>query len=87
MKLENAILELYKMFMDLAMIVEYQGDMMDRIEYHVEQSVDYIETAKVDTRETARYQRRAGRKKFMIVAVAVFLWELALIIELSVGLT
>jgi t-SNARE complex subunit (syntaxin) len=35
--------------------------MIDRIEYNVEQSVDYIETAKMDTKKAVKYQSKARR--------------------------
>ena len=38
-----------------------QGEMIDRIEYNVEQSVDYIETAKADTKKAVKYQSKARR--------------------------
>ncbi|XP_070573113.1 syntaxin-like isoform X2 [Ptychodera flava] len=66
-KLENSIRELHDMFMDMAMLVEQQGEMIDRIEYNVEQSVDYVETAKMDTKKAVKYQSKARRKKIMII--------------------
>ncbi|KAK2510517.1 hypothetical protein Q9233_017656 [Columba guinea] len=46
-KLETSIRELHDMFVDMAMLVESQGEMIDRIEYNVEHSVDYVERAKI----------------------------------------
>ncbi|XP_074028439.1 syntaxin 1A isoform X4 [Leptinotarsa decemlineata] len=66
-KLENSIRELHDMFMDMAMLVENQGEMIDRIEYHVEHAVDYVQTATQDTKKALRYQSRARRKKIMIL--------------------
>lgn len=34
-RLEASILELHKMFMDLALLVDRQGEMLDQIEYQV----------------------------------------------------
>ncbi|XP_064620410.1 syntaxin isoform X5 [Lineus longissimus] len=88
MKLEKSIKELHDMFMDMAMLVESQGEMIDRIEYNVEQSVDYIETAKMDTKKAVKYQSKARRKKMLIIICCVVLaCVLALIIGLSVGLS
>uniref|UniRef100_A0A094ZYG5 Syntaxin n=1 Tax=Schistosoma haematobium TaxID=6185 RepID=A0A094ZYG5_SCHHA len=64
MKLEKSIKELHDMFMDMAMLVESQGEMIDRIEYNVEQAVDYIESAKADTKKAVKYQSSA-RKDFI----------------------
>lgn len=35
--------------------------MIDRIEYNVEHAVDYIETAKADTKKAVKYQSKARR--------------------------
>nr|CAX69874.1 Syntaxin 1A [Schistosoma japonicum] len=61
MKLEKSIKELHDMFMDMAMLVESQGEMIDRIEYNVEQAVDYIESAKADTKKAVKYQSSARK--------------------------
>ncbi|XP_023712473.1 syntaxin-1A isoform X1 [Periplaneta americana] len=66
-KLENSIRELHDMFMDMAMLVENQGEMIDRIEYHVEHAVDYVQTATQDTKKALKYQSKARRKKIMIM--------------------
>ncbi|XP_019922932.1 syntaxin isoform X2 [Magallana gigas] len=79
-KLETSIRELHDMFMDMAMLVEQQGEMIDRIEYNVEQAVDYIETAKSDTKKAVKYQSKARRKKIMIMIC------LAVLIIILVGL-
>ncbi|CAO1419321.1 unnamed protein product [Diamesa hyperborea] len=66
-KLENSIRELHDMFMDMAMLVESQGEMIDRIEYHVEHAMDYVQTATQDTKKALKYQSKARRKKIMIM--------------------
>lgn len=71
MKLENSIKELHDMFMDMAMLVESQGEMIDRIEYNVEQSVDFIETAKQDTKRAVKYQSEARKKKVILLGIFI----------------
>lgn len=66
-KLETSIRELHDMFMDMAMLVESQGEMIDRIEYHVEHAMDYVQTATQDTKKALKYQSKARRKKIMIL--------------------
>ncbi|CAG0921993.1 unnamed protein product, partial [Notodromas monacha] len=60
-KLENSIRELHEMFMDMALLVESQGEMIDRIEYHVEHAGDYVQAATQDTKKALRYQSKARR--------------------------
>jgi len=66
-KLETSIKELHDMFMDMAMLVESQGEMIDRIEYHVEHAVDYVQTATQDTKKALKYQSKARRKKIFLI--------------------
>merc|ERR1719454_2369371 len=70
MKLETSIRELHDMFMDMAMLVESQGEMIDRIEYNVEHAVDYVQTATQDTKKALKYQSKARRKKIMMLLCA-----------------
>ncbi|XP_076779106.1 syntaxin-2 isoform X1 [Arvicanthis niloticus] len=86
MKLETSIRELHEMFMDMAMFVETQGEMVNNIERNVVSSVDYVERAKEETKKAIKYQSKARRKKWIIAAVVVaVIAVLALIIGLSVG--
>lgn len=67
MNLEKSIQELHEMFLDMAMLVDSQGEMIDRIEYNVEQAVDFVQAAKSDTKKAVRYQSKARRKKIIII--------------------
>lgn len=69
-KLENSIRELHDMFVDMAMLVESQGEMIDRIEFNVEKSVEYVDTAVADTKKALEYQSKARRKKIFIILCA-----------------
>ncbi|XP_057366223.1 syntaxin-1A-like isoform X1 [Daphnia carinata] len=85
MKLENSIRELHDMFMDMAMLVENQGEMIDRIEYNVEHAVDYVQTATQDTKKALKYQSKARRKKiFIIICVSV---TLVIVLAIIIGVT
>lgn len=86
-KLETSIRELHDMFVDMAMLVESQGEMIDRIEYNVEQSVDYVETAKMDTKKAVKYQSKARRKKIIIVICCAVLITVIVLIAIVVPLT
>ncbi|XP_062535105.1 syntaxin-1A isoform X5 [Armigeres subalbatus] len=66
-KLENSIRELHDMFMDMAMLVESQGDLVDRIEYHVEQSGNYVAQGQQELVQANKYMSKARKKKIMIL--------------------
>ncbi|XP_005986912.1 syntaxin-1A isoform X1 [Latimeria chalumnae] len=75
-KLENSIRELHDMFMDMAMLVESQGEMVNSIERNVLNSTDYIEHATSETKKAVTYQTKSRRKMILIgmcVAVAVLI--------------
>ncbi|XP_027973802.1 syntaxin-3 [Eumetopias jubatus] len=86
-RLESSIKELHDMFMDIAMLVENQGEMLDNIELNVMHTVDHVEKAREETKRAVKYQGQARKKLIIIiVVVVVLLGILALIIGLSVGL-
>lgn len=47
------------MFQDMAMLVESQGEMIDRIEFAVEQSHNYVRAAAADVKKAHTYQSKA----------------------------
>uniref|UniRef100_A0A3Q4MAY1 Syntaxin 3b n=1 Tax=Neolamprologus brichardi TaxID=32507 RepID=A0A3Q4MAY1_NEOBR len=75
------------MFVDIAMLVESQGGMIDRIESNMDQSVGFVERAVADTKKAAKFQQEARRKLVIIIVIVVILVIIvALAIGLSVGL-
>ncbi|XP_058496030.1 syntaxin-3-like [Solea solea] len=73
MRLESSIKELHDMFVDIAMLVENQGGMIDRIEGNMDQSVGFVERAVADTKKAAKFQQEARRKQMMIFCCCVIL--------------
>ncbi|XP_071244345.1 syntaxin-3-like isoform X3 [Salvelinus alpinus] len=62
-RLESSIKELHDMFVDIAMLVENQGGMIDKIESNMDQSVGFVERAVADTKKAAKFQQEARRVK------------------------
>jgi len=67
MKLEKSIRELHEMFIDMAALVQTQGEMIDRIEYNVVQSENFVKAASTDTKKAVKFQSAARRKKIIIL--------------------
>ncbi|XP_067269562.1 syntaxin-2 [Pseudorasbora parva] len=88
LRLESSIKELHDIFVDMAMLVETQGEMIDNIEKNVNNAVEYVSHAKVETKKAVRYQTQA-RRKYIILGLIVLsvLAVVALIVGLYVGLT
>uniref|UniRef100_A0A1A7YA58 Syntaxin 4 n=1 Tax=Iconisemion striatum TaxID=60296 RepID=A0A1A7YA58_9TELE len=84
LKLEKSITELHQMFQYLAMEVEAQGEMVDRIETNIKQASDYVEKAKDNVAKAVTYQQKARKKKIWI---AICLAILLLIIIIAVGVS
>uniref|UniRef100_A0A0P4WJ19 t-SNARE coiled-coil homology domain-containing protein n=1 Tax=Scylla olivacea TaxID=85551 RepID=A0A0P4WJ19_SCYOL len=57
-----------------------QGELMNRIENHVQEAQDYVDTAKQDTKKAIRYQSKARRKKLMCAAIGVGVMLLLILI-------
>ncbi|XP_026033809.1 syntaxin-4 isoform X2 [Maylandia zebra] len=74
LKLESSIRELHDMFQYLAMEVEAQGEMVDRIENNINKSSDYVEKAKGELEKAVTYQHRSRKKKLWIgICLAILL--------------
>jgi t-SNARE complex subunit (syntaxin) len=73
LKLERSVEELHKMFMDLAVLVTEQGEMLNSIEHQVFTAKDYMEQGNLEL-EKALKARKAVRRRMcclMIVLVIV----------------
>lgn len=64
-RLESSIRELHEMFVDMAMLVETQGEMINNIEKNVSSAAEYVGTAKGETKKAVRYQKRARRVRIL----------------------
>lgn len=79
LKLEKSIQELRDMFVEMAMLVEKQGDIVNSIEQHVLRAGEAAENAKVETRKAVIYTSKARVKKivFMMICACVVLCVMA----------
>ncbi|CAK6439933.1 unnamed protein product [Pipistrellus nathusii] len=86
MRLETSIRELHEMFLDMAMFVETQGDMINNIEKNVTSAADYVERAKEDTKKAVKYRSKARRKVVLIViCVSVSLLILGIVLAATLS--
>uniref|UniRef100_A0A8D0RXP2 Syntaxin-3 n=1 Tax=Sus scrofa TaxID=9823 RepID=A0A8D0RXP2_PIG len=78
-RLESSIKELHDMFMDIAMLVENQGEMLDNIELNVMHTVDHVEKAREETKRAVKYQGQARKSLISLqpcgATLVVFSWE------------
>ncbi|XP_055937283.1 syntaxin-like isoform X2 [Argiope bruennichi] len=80
-KLEKSIRELRDLFVDMAALIENQGELVDRIEHNVQNAADFVDNAASDLSRAVKYKSKA-RKKIIIlcIIVAIVLIILGLII-------
>ncbi|XP_035001602.1 syntaxin-4 isoform X3 [Hippoglossus stenolepis] len=81
LKLERSIRDLHDMFQYLAMEVEAQGEMVNRVENNINQSTNFVEKAKENTQKAVTYQQKARKKKLWI-AICLAILVLILVITL-----
>jgi len=84
--LENSIRELHEMFTDMALLVASQGEMIDRIEYNVENAAEYVQRAVVDTKKAVKYQSKARKKKLFcggLLLLLILIITIAVVVEFA----
>ena len=68
LRLEESILELHQMFLDMAVLVQHQGEILNVIENNVAQAVVYTSNANDQLFSAAKHQRKY-RKRLLILGV------------------
>lgn len=80
LKLERSIRDLHDMFQYLAMEVEAQGEMVNRIENNIINSTNYVEKAVAETAEAVTSQNKARKKKLWIALCCAILIVVIIIV-------
>jgi t-SNARE complex subunit (syntaxin) len=70
-KLEESIIELHQLFMDMQVLVEAQGELLNDIEYNVEETKGATVAAHEELVEARNHQKSAGKKKCCIATLAI----------------
>lgn len=73
MKLEKSILELRDLFVDLATLVEVQGEMVNRIENHVAESRAHVDKARAEVNQAIAYRSKARIKKIICFTILILI--------------
>jgi syntaxin 1B/2/3 len=71
LRLEASIAELHQMFVDMAVLVETQGELLNQIEYNVNQSVAYTKQGVEELRSANKYQRRSRKKMYILLVILI----------------
>lgn len=70
-EIEKSLLELHQVFLDMAVMVETQGEKMDDIEHHVVNSKHYVKDGTKDLESAKGYQKRS--RKWMCLGIVLLL--------------
>ncbi|XP_073066816.1 syntaxin-132-like [Primulina eburnea] len=76
--LEKKLLDLQQIFMDMAVLVEAQGDMLDNIESQVSSAVDHVQSGNTALQKAKTLQRSS--RKWMCIAIIILLIIVAIIV-------
>ncbi|XP_075488556.1 syntaxin-132-like [Primulina tabacum] len=76
--LEKKLLDLQQIFMDMAVLVEAQGDMLDNIESQVSSAVDHVQSGNTALQKAKSLQRSS--RKWMCIAIIILLIIVAIIV-------
>jgi len=83
-KLEQSVAELHQMFVELATLVEAQGELLDQIEYSVNSAAEYAKKGEQELVQARKFQERARRN---MCCLTVILLVIVIIILLPILLT
>jgi len=71
LKLEQSVAELHQMFLDMALLVEQQGEMLDQIEYQIQSASDYIEDGNEEIAKALVHQKEARKRQCCILMIVL----------------
>ncbi|KAH0748885.1 hypothetical protein KY290_028117 [Solanum tuberosum] len=85
-EIERSLLELHQIFLDMAVMVEAQGEKMDDIEHHVVNAAHYVNDGAKNLKTAKKYQK-SSRKCMFIGVVILLILILLVIIPIATSFT
>lgn len=82
-RLEISIQELHQLFLDMSVLVESQGELLDQIEYTVSQSVNYTGKAVEELRTANKYQKKVRKKMCCVIFIILIIIVIIVVPVLS----
>lgn len=77
-EVERKLLDLQQIFMDMAVLVDAQGDMLDNIEVQVSSAVDHVQQGNTALQKAKKLQKNS--RKWMCIAIIILLIIVAIIV-------
>ncbi|KAJ4879009.1 Syntaxin-related protein KNOLLE [Raphanus sativus] len=85
-EIEKSLLELHQVFLDMAVMVEAQGEQMDEIEHHVMNASHYVKDG-ANELKTAKNHQRSSRKCMCVGIIVLLLIILVVLIPIITSFT
>jgi len=77
LRLEQSIKELHQLFLDMAILVESQGELINQIEYNVSSSVEYTKEAVEELKKANKLQKKSRKKMCIIIVILIIVFIIA----------
>ncbi|RLN50695.1 hypothetical protein BBJ28_00020345 [Nothophytophthora sp. Chile5] len=71
LRLEQSVAELHQMFLDLALLVEQQGELLDQIDFQVRTAANYVEQGNQEVQKAIAYQKSHRKKMCCLLGIGV----------------
>lgn len=68
-ELERKLLELNQIFLDMSVLVEAQGEMINSIEQHVAKSVVFVQQGHVELKKAREYQKNTRKWACCVIII------------------
>ncbi|KAK1418840.1 hypothetical protein QVD17_27987 [Tagetes erecta] len=85
-EIETSLLELHQVFLDMAVMVEAQGEKMDDIEHHVMNAAQYVNDGAKNLKTAKGYQKQS-RKCMCIGIILLLIIILVIVIPIATSVT
>lgn len=85
-QIERSLLELQQVFMDMAVLVEHQGEQLNDIESHVGRAASFVRRG-TDQLQTARKHQKNTRKWTCIAIILLLIIVLAIVLPIVLNAT
>ncbi|KAK6142457.1 hypothetical protein DH2020_022805 [Rehmannia glutinosa] len=77
-EIEKKLLDLHQIYLDMAVLVEAQGEILDNIESQVSNAVDHVQSGTTALQNAKKLQKKS--RKWMCIAIIILLIIVAIIV-------
>jgi t-SNARE complex subunit (syntaxin) len=86
MAIEKSVQEMHQMFLDMALIVESQGEVLDSIEFQVQQSLEFIEEGNEQMGQAIQIQKNMWRHRcYFLIFIGILVGIIVLVVKIRSG--